>query len=100
MIKRVALARDVPEYGLARGDLGTVVHIYEGARAFEVEFMTFTGDTIGVVTLEAGDVRPITEREIAHARHVAWQIPRTPRNCAPPLPQPLGSPRNLPQSGA
>jgi hypothetical protein len=68
---RVALDRDLPEYGLTRGDLGTVVHIYEGAKAFEVEFLTLTGDTIGVATLKASDVRPLTDREIAHARQVA-----------------------------
>jgi hypothetical protein len=30
-----------------------------------------TGGTIGVVTLEAKDVRPVRESEIAHARQVA-----------------------------
>ena len=68
---RVALGRDLPDYGLTRGDLGTVVHIYADGKAYEVEFMTLTGDTIGIVTLELGDVRPVTEREIAHARQVA-----------------------------
>ena len=33
--------------------------------------MTMRGETIGVVTLESGDIRPINEREIAHARQVA-----------------------------
>ena len=33
--------------------------------------MTLAGETIGVVTLEAEDVRPTTDREIAHARAVA-----------------------------
>jgi ribulose-5-phosphate 4-epimerase/fuculose-1-phosphate aldolase len=68
---RVALSRDLPEHGLTRGDLGTVVHIYADGKAYEVEFMTLTGETIGVVTLEAVDIRPITDREIAHARQVA-----------------------------
>lgn len=67
----VALDRDLVEYSLAKGDLGTVVHAYEDGRAFEVEFITLAGDTIAVVTLEAGDIRPIREREIAHAREVA-----------------------------
>jgi hypothetical protein len=67
----VALARDLAEHGLAKGDLGTVVHVYADGRAYEVEFTTLTGDTLGVVTLEAADIRPIQEREIAHARVVA-----------------------------
>ena len=67
----IALDRDLAEYGLAKGDLGMVVHVYEDGRAFEVEFTTIAGDTIGVVTLRRGDIRPIGEREIAHARAVA-----------------------------
>ena len=67
----VAHLCDVAEFGLSAGDLGTVVHVYADGKAYEVEFMTLTGDTIGVVTLEIGDVRPVTEREIAHARQVA-----------------------------
>ena len=67
----VALDRDLAEYGLAKGDLGTVVHVYTDGKAFEVEFTTLAGDTLGVVTLEAGDIRPIHGREIAHARAVA-----------------------------
>jgi ribulose-5-phosphate 4-epimerase/fuculose-1-phosphate aldolase len=67
----IALLRDVAEYGLSKGDLGTVVHVYAGGKAYEVKFMTLTGDTIGVVTLELGDVRAVTDREIAHARRVA-----------------------------
>ncbi|MEJ2376673.1 MAG: DUF4926 domain-containing protein [Pseudolabrys sp.] len=67
----VALDREVAERGLASGDLGTVVGVCEDGKAFEVEFVTLTGETLGVVTLEAGDIRPIHEREIAHARVVA-----------------------------
>ena len=67
----VALERSLAEHGLAKGDLGTVVHVYEDGKAFEVEFSTLTGDTLGVVTLEAADIRPIHAREIAHARAVA-----------------------------
>lgn len=67
----VALERDLAEHGLAKGDLGAVVHVYEGGKAFEIEFMTLTGETLGVVTLGGGDIRPIHDREIAHARAVA-----------------------------
>lgn len=67
----VALTRDLPEQGLACGDLGAVVHVYQDRRAYEVEFVTLTGATLAVVTLEASDVRPLRDREIAHARQVA-----------------------------
>jgi hypothetical protein len=67
----VALTRSVPDDKLEAGDVGTVVMVHEGGKGYTVEFMTLTGDTLGVVTLEAGDIRPIRDREIAHARAVA-----------------------------
>ena len=67
----VALTRAIPEEKLEAGDTGTVVMVHEGGKGFEVEFMTMTGETIGVVTLEAKDIRPIRASEIAHAREVA-----------------------------
>lgn len=67
----VALTRAFPEKRLEAGDTGTVVMVHEGGKGYTVEFMTFSGETIGVLTLESNDVRPITDREIAHARQVA-----------------------------
>ncbi len=67
----VALNRDFPEHNLAHGDLGTVVHVYEGGKAFEVEFVTLAGETVAVLTLDAEHVRPIRAGEIANARQVA-----------------------------
>ena len=35
----VVLAKDLKEYQLTRGDVGAVVHVYEGGKAYEVEFV-------------------------------------------------------------
>ena len=67
----VVLTIDLPEHGLARGDLGTVVLVHAGGQGCTVEFMTLTGSTIAVVTLLTNQVRPIARDEIAHARPVA-----------------------------
>ena len=67
----VALRRAVPDESLAVGDVGTVVHVYKDGKAFEVEFTTLTGETIGVLTLEADALRPLAAGEIANARQVA-----------------------------
>jgi hypothetical protein len=67
----VVLATALPEHGLTDGDIGAVVMVHEGGKGFEVEFMTLTGKTIAVVTLNADKIRPIAKDEIAHARHVA-----------------------------
>ncbi len=65
------LLRDLPEHGLVRGDVGTIVHLHANGEAFEVEFITPTGRTIAVVTLESGDVRQPTGDEVLHARHAS-----------------------------
>lgn len=67
----IVLVGDLPEHGLADGDLGTVVMVHEGGAGFEVEFQTLGGDTVAVVSLPADRVRQISPTEIAHAREVA-----------------------------
>ena len=68
---RVVLNTDVPAQALQAGDVGTVVHIYPDAQAYEVEFVTLEGKTAAVVTLQANQVRPVAPREITHARQLA-----------------------------
>jgi hypothetical protein len=65
---RVILTRDFGGSGLVSGDVGTVVHVYEGGKAFEVEFISLSGDTIAVETLTAADVRQVTPADVVHAR--------------------------------
>lgn len=66
----IVLAVDLPEHGLSRGDLGTVVLVHKD-KGYEVEFMTLDGETLAVVSLFANQVRPVGHREIAHARAVS-----------------------------
>jgi hypothetical protein len=66
--ERVVLRTPVPAEALEAGDVGTVVHVYADGRVYEVEFLTLDGNTAAVVTLEAGQVRPVARREITHAR--------------------------------
>ena len=65
----VILTCDLPEHGLKRGDLGTVV-LAHAAKGYEVEFMTLDGETLAVLSLSKDQLRPIGRREIAHARLV------------------------------
>lgn len=67
----VVLTTDLPEYGLKRGDIGTVVLTHRDDKGYEVEFTTLDGETVAVVSLLSSQVRPIGSREIAHARIVA-----------------------------
>lgn len=68
---RVVLTTPVPAEGLETGDVGAIVHIYRDGEAYEVEFVTLGGSTAAVVTLEAAQVRPVTKREITHARELS-----------------------------
>jgi hypothetical protein len=67
----VVLNRDLPEHGLERGDVGTVVLVHGGGAGFEVEFVTLDGATIAVVSLGAADVRAVSASEVPHARKIA-----------------------------
>ncbi len=66
----VVLQRDLPEHNLRAGDVGAVVHVYTDGKAYEVEFVTGTGQTLAVETLEPNDVRPPGASEILHIRSV------------------------------
>lgn len=67
----VILDSDLPEHGLVRGDVGTVVLVHGDGEGYEVEFTALDGETVAVVTLSAKEVREIRQGEIAHARDVA-----------------------------
>lgn len=65
----VVLTEDLAQHGLKRGDVGTVVLRHDDV-GYEVEFVSLRGETLAVVSLAAGQVRPLGEREIAQARVV------------------------------
>ena len=48
----VALTCDLPEHGLVRGDVGTAVLVHGDGAAFEVEFVSYEGNTFALLTLE------------------------------------------------
>jgi hypothetical protein len=64
----VALTVDLPEHGLTAGDVGAVVHVYNGGKNFMVEFTTFDGATVAVTKVSDAQIRPLSRNEIHHAR--------------------------------
>ncbi len=68
---RVVLTVDFAEAQLRAGDVGIVVHVYRDGAAYEVEFFTLDGQTLDVITVEAGQVRPVSSSEVMHARQIA-----------------------------
>jgi len=71
-LDNVVLTTDLPEHGLKRGDLSTVVLVHDDDhgdnQGYEVEFVTLDGETVAVVSLFRSQLRPIGRREIAQAR--------------------------------
>jgi hypothetical protein len=70
VLDTVVLARDFPEHGLKRGDLGAIVEIYE-ADGLEVEFVTASGRTGALVTLSTADVRQVADADLIAVRPFA-----------------------------
>lgn len=65
----IVLNRDMPEFGLKKGDLGAVVQIYE-PDGLEVEFVTASGRTEALVTLNQEDVRQVDDTDLIAVRSV------------------------------
>jgi hypothetical protein len=60
----VTPTRDLDRFGLREGDVGTIVEIYDGGVAFEVEFNTEEGGLVALLTMKPNDVRKATKEEI------------------------------------
>ena len=64
----IVLTQDIPEEGLQAGDVGTVVHLHQDGAAYEVEFVTLTGQTVAVATVLPSQLRSVSRQDIVHAR--------------------------------
>lgn len=75
MFSRVALKTDVPENGLRRGDLATIVEYHEGLPGkepgYSLEVFNAVGDTVAVIALGESEIEPLSAKEILHVRPLA-----------------------------
>lgn len=76
----VVLKKPLPNLGLEPGDVGIVVNTYANGAAYEVEFLTLDGHTIGLATIDASDLRPATGNAVAHERERLRETERSPRD--------------------
>ena len=71
LYKDYALARDVPEHGLRRGDIIKLVE-HHSARDLEegysAEVFNALGDTIDVITVAESAIEPLREDEVLAVR--------------------------------
>lgn len=65
---QVVLTCRLAALGLEPGDVGIVVHVHGRGAAYEVEFMSLDGRTIGVETLKARQLRQVSASAVPHER--------------------------------
>jgi hypothetical protein len=74
LFERVALARDLDEHGLKRGDVATVVdiapHPKGGAEGIILEFTNALGDSLQVVVVTSADIEPLSADEVLAVRRL------------------------------
>ncbi|HEY6368916.1 MAG TPA: DUF4926 domain-containing protein [Candidatus Binatia bacterium] len=72
--QQVALAKDIPEKKLRRGDLATIVDVHPkngGEVGYSIEIFNALGETIAVTTVPESLLEELTANEILHARSLA-----------------------------
>jgi hypothetical protein len=72
LFTRVALADDLPNENLRRGDLATIVEYYEGSPGqepgYELEVFNAVGDTFAVVTARESQIECLRKDELLCVR--------------------------------
>jgi hypothetical protein len=72
---RMALSIDLPEHGLRRGDVATLVEHHPGRPGqedgYSLEVFNAVGDTIAVITVGESQIEPLTADELLSVRPMA-----------------------------
>ena len=68
----VALAADIPEHRLKKGDIATVVDYLPAGNNLEtglaLEVFNVLGDSIDVIMVAESEVEPLNRNEVSHVR--------------------------------
>jgi hypothetical protein len=74
LFEEVVLTKDIPERGLKKGDVATIVEhhpVSDEEDGYSLELFNALGDTIAVITLPESAIEPLTENEIFSVRLLA-----------------------------
>ncbi len=77
LFQQVALARDIPEKRLRRGDLATVVEHHPASErepGYSIEVFNALGETITVTVVPESFLQELTADEILHVRSLAESV--------------------------
>jgi len=71
LFDEVVLTKDIPEKGLKKGDVATIVDYHpvsDRKDGYALEFFNALGDTIAVINVPESAIEPLTEEEIFSVR--------------------------------
>ena len=74
LFEEVVLAKDIPEKGLRKGDVATIVEYHPVADAedgYSLELFNALGDTIAVITVPESVLEQLTEDEISQLTEIS-----------------------------
>jgi hypothetical protein len=74
LFEEVVLLEDLPNKGLKKGDVATVVEHHlaaEGEDGYSLEVFNVLGDTIAVITVAESAIASLTENEVFSVRSLA-----------------------------
>ena len=77
LFKEVALARDVPEEGLKKGDIAMVVDHHpasEGEDGYSLEVFNALGETIVVTVVPESAIEPLQANQVLSARPLVKSV--------------------------
>ncbi len=73
LFSRVALKEDIPQHGLRRGDVATVVEhhpVSQEEDGYSLEVFNAIGDTIAVIVVAESQIEPLMNNEVLHIRRL------------------------------
>ena len=74
LFSRISLSEDLPEYGLLKGDLATIVERHKGGAGqetgYSLEVFNAIGETITVLVVEESMILPVQADEILQVRRL------------------------------
>jgi len=70
LYKEVAIVKNLPQYNLQSGDVGTVVEVLSRGdkKGYAIEFFNAVGESVAVAVVDEADIQPLKEDEILHVR--------------------------------
>ncbi|MFI5202159.1 MAG: DUF4926 domain-containing protein [Candidatus Kapaibacterium sp.] len=78
LFKEVALAADIPDHHLKKGDVATVVDYLPAGNnpepGYALEVFNVLGESIDIIMVAESEIEPLSQDEVPNARHLVQTI--------------------------